>query len=70
MQNVDFKALINQEVQMAYIPPKFVPGLSSATTNKIDPLDLEFERTVDVADDYAGYFEDLNNPEKLLDESA
>jgi protein kinase A len=70
MQNVDFKALLNQDVPMAYIPPKFVPGVSSATSNKIELLDLEFERSVDVADDYAAFFQDLNNPELLLEDNA
>lgn len=40
-----------------------------ATTNKIDALDLDFERSVDGLEDYAAYFQDLTNPELLLEEN-
>ncbi len=54
---------------MSYIPAKFIPGSSSATSNKIEMMDLDFERTVEVEEDYAVFFEDLNNPELLLEEN-
>ena len=68
IQNIDFEGLLNQDIEMKYIPPKFVPGVSNASS-KIEPLDLEFERTVEVDDDFSSYFQDLNNPELLLEEN-
>ena len=66
MQNMDFSALLNKDIKMSYIPPKFIPGVNTSAS-KIEPMDLEFERTVEVDDDYAIFFEDLNNPELLLE---
>ena len=69
IQNIDFAALLNHDVEMPYFPPKFIPGSSVATSNKIEMMDLEFERSVEVEEDYAVFFQDLNNPELLLEEN-
>jgi protein kinase A len=69
MQGIDFEALLNQDIEMAYIPPKFTPG-TGTTSSKVEMIDLEFERTVEVENDYASYFEDLTNPDLLWEENA
>lgn len=71
IQNIDFNGLLNHEVEMAYIPPKFTPGVTmNVNANKIEMLDLEFESSVEVVNDYEQYFQDLANPELLLEESS
>jgi len=65
IQNVDFDALLAKQTPMPYIPPTFVGNASVGYASKIEPLDLEFERTVSVEEDYSSLFEDLTNSELL-----
>ncbi len=65
MQNIDFQALINQEIEMPYHPvvhhDMYNPPAQSASLN-IEPLDVDFEMVVEVDDDFNSYFADLDNP--------
>mmetsp|Transcript_19248 Transcript_19248/g.32206 ORF Transcript_19248/g.32206 Transcript_19248/m.32206 type:complete len:894 (+) Transcript_19248:43-2724(+) len=73
IQNIDFEALLGQTLPMPYVPEAFDPnsGQSASTASlKIEPMDLEFELTVEVEDDFASYFHDLNSPELLLETST
>lgn len=65
MQNIDFQALLSQEIEMPYLPAGhhdvYNPPAHSAQLG-IEPLDVDFEMVVEVDDDYNSYFADLDNP--------
>lgn len=45
MQNTDFDGLMQQTVEMPYVPPVFEEGVTTTTTAVIEPIDLDFEFT-------------------------
>jgi serine/threonine protein kinase len=70
MQGLNFADLLEQRIPMTYIPPAYDPSKSKplASHTNIDSMDLEFERSVQLEDDYDGYFDNLVNPD-LADEN-
>lgn len=65
-QGLDFAQLTAQEYDMPFVPPPFYPGESiNSISSSIEPLDLQFERTVEVEDDFSSYFQNLNQPDLL-----
>ena len=57
MKNLDFEALLNEEIEMEYEPSNVIN--SSETTHSslnIEPLDIEYEIDIDPDDPYDKYF--------------
>lgn len=67
MKNIDFDALLAQEIDMPYKPDAedVSSSINAATVSGIEPLDMEYELNMDDEDEYNSYFADLNNPEIL-----
>ncbi len=67
MKNMDFGALLTQEIEMPYIPntDDISSSINATTVTGIEPLDMEIELQMDDLDEYNSYFENLNNPEIL-----
>lgn len=61
-QALDFELLLNEELEMPYIPPNFEIG-QIVTNAEIEPLDLDMELCVTEDDDVDGFFAGLTNPD-------
>eukprot|EP00597_Dinobryon_sp_UTEXLB2267_P004373 CAMPEP_0170075284 /NCGR_PEP_ID=MMETSP0019_2-20121128/12445_1 /TAXON_ID=98059 /ORGANISM="Dinobryon sp., Strain UTEXLB2267" /LENGTH=583 /DNA_ID=CAMNT_0010286147 /DNA_START=786 /DNA_END=2537 /DNA_ORIENTATION=- len=62
-QGVDFDKLMQQQLDMPFIPEPFDGNKHNTNWPSDAMIDLEFEQSVSVTDTYAAYFEDINTTE-------
>jgi serine/threonine protein kinase len=67
MRNLDFEALLAQELDSIYKPntDDISASINTSTVADIEPLDMEIELDTETANDLDSHFADLNNPELL-----